>query len=96
METIDDVGDEFSEENLCFYTVVIPSDENPEDDEETAYLSLLKTLVSQWDYDEIRVDKRNCFVQKICESECAEYYNFFVSSEIPKDSVKKIFAKNSN
>lgn len=92
--TVDDDGDELLEENQCFYTVVIPSDENPEYDEERIYLSLLKTLVTQWDYDEIRVDKQNCFVQKICESECTEYYDFFVSFEISKEFLEKIHAKN--
>lgn len=96
LETIDDDGDEFSEENLCFYTVVIPSDENPEYDEERIYLSLLKDLVTQWDYDEIRVDKQKCFVQKICASECAEYYDFFVSLEISKEFLEKILAKKSD
>lgn len=96
LTSVDDDGDELSEENQCFYTVVIPSDENPVYDEERIYLSMLKKLVTQWDYDEIRVDKQNCFVQKTYESECAEYYDFFVSLEISKEFLEKILAKKSD
>lgn len=94
--TYDGDGEEHMTEDRCTFCCVTPSDENFEDVQHNTYLILLERLVTEWDYDEIVVDKRNCFVRKTCESEYAEYYDFFTSSEIPKELVKKIFAKNSN
>ncbi len=93
---IDDDGEKTEETEYCMHSSVAPSDESFEDVQHNMYLCLLEKIIAQWDYDQIIVDKCNCRVRKICKNECAEYYDFFVSSEIPKDLVKKILDNTSN
>ncbi len=93
---IDDDGEETAETIQCIYSSVSPSEDSFEEVQNNTVLSLVGGLISKLDYDTITFDRLNCRVGKICENECAEYYDFFVSSEISKDLVKKILKNKSN
>ncbi len=93
---IDDDGEETAETEQCIYSSVSPSEDSFEEVQKNTVLSLVGGLISKLDYDTITFDRLNCRVRKICENECAEYYDFFVSSEISKDLVKKILGNKSN
>ncbi|MEE1012436.1 MAG: hypothetical protein U0L11_10455 [Acutalibacteraceae bacterium] len=93
---IDDDGEEMMGTEQCRHSFVMPSEDDFEEVYYSIVLSLVIKVIEMLDYDTITFDRLNCRVRKKCENECAEYHDFFVSSEIPKDLVKKILRNKSN
>lgn len=93
---IDDDGEEMMGTEQCIHSFVMPSEDDFEEVYYSIVLSLVIKVIEMLDYDTITFDRLNCRVRKKCENECAEYHDFFVSSEIPKDLVKKILRNKSN